>query len=101
MKVSLKLSHQRLGHTFKRSILAGDTENVWQEIELRVDPDPFFKSCQIFTINKKYIPKTPLNPKTPFKWLFVDIISSISSKILTKETNFDHFFLIVDSYSKI
>ena len=40
-KVSLELFHQRLGHIFRRSKMAGDTENVWQDIDLRVYPDPF------------------------------------------------------------
>ena len=31
----------------------------------------------------------------------MDIILSISSKSLTKDTNFDHYLLIVDAYSKI
>ena len=40
-KISLGLLHQRLGHRSKISILDGDTANIWQDIELRVDPDPF------------------------------------------------------------
>ena len=36
--VSLEFLHQRLGHRFTRSLLAGDTENVWQDIDIRVDP---------------------------------------------------------------
>ena len=39
-KVSLELLHQIFGHISTRSLLAGDTANVWQDIELRVDPDP-------------------------------------------------------------
>ena len=33
--------------------MAGDTYNVWKDIELRIDPDPFFTSCQISSMNKK------------------------------------------------
>ena len=40
-KVSLELFDQRLGHRSTRSLLDGDAENVWQDIEIRVDPDPF------------------------------------------------------------
>ena len=36
-KVSLELLHQRLGNRPTRSLLAGYTANVWQEIEPRVD----------------------------------------------------------------
>ena len=89
-KVSLELFHQILGLISKRLLLAGDTANVWQDIELRVDPDPFCKSCQIFTINKKPRSNTPLKSKTPFKWVFVDIIPYTSSTSLTKDTNFSN-----------
>ena len=40
-KIALELLHQRLGHIFTRSLLAGDVANVWEDIELRVVPDPF------------------------------------------------------------
>ena len=65
------------------------TASVWQDIEIRVDTDPFYTSCQISTINKNSGSNTPLNPKTPFKWFFMDIIPATSSKSLTKDTTFD------------
>ena len=40
-KISLELLHQILGHRFTRSLLAGDTANVWEDVELKIDPDPF------------------------------------------------------------
>ena len=66
-----------------------------------VDPDPFFISCQISTIHKKVISKAPLKFKTPFKWMFMNIIPATSSKSLTKETIFSNYLLIVNSYSNI
>ena len=100
-KVSLKLLHHRLGHISTRSLLDGYTANVWKYFELRVYPEPFCTSCQISTINKKAISKTPLKPKTPLKWVFMDIIPVTSYKSLTKDTNFSNFLLIVDVYSNI
>ena len=44
-KIALELLHQRLGHRSTRSLLAGDTANVWEDVELRIDPDPFCTSC--------------------------------------------------------
>ena len=44
-KIALELLHQRLGHRSTRSLLAGDTANVWEDIELRIDPVPFCTSC--------------------------------------------------------
>ena len=40
-KISLELLHQRLGHRPTRLLLSGDTANVWEDVELRIDLDPF------------------------------------------------------------
>ena len=68
-KIALEFLHQRLGHRSTISLLAGDTANVWEDVELRIYPDPFCTSCQISSINKKARSKIPLNPKAPFKWV--------------------------------
>ena len=68
-KIALDLLHQRLGHRSTRSLLAGDTENVWEYVDLRIDPDPFCTSCQISSIYKKARSKIPLKPKASFKWI--------------------------------
>ena len=78
-----------------------DTANVWIDIELRIYLDPFFKSCQISSMNKKARSKNPLKPKAPFKWGFMDIIPSTAPKSLTSDTTFYNYILIVDAYSKI
>ena len=52
-------------------------------------------------MNKKARSKIPLNPKAPFKWFFMDIVSSTSSKFFTSNTSFSNYLLIVDAYSKI
>ena len=75
-KIALELLHHRLGHRSTIALLAGDNVNFWEDIELRIDPDPFFTSCQIFSMNKKARSKNPLKPKSPFKWVFMDIIQS-------------------------
>ena len=75
-KIALELPHQRLGHRSTRSLLAEDTENVWEDVELRIDPDPFGTSCQISSMNKKARSNITLKPKAPFKLVFMDIISS-------------------------
>ena len=96
-KIVLELLHQRLGHRSTKSLLSGDTANVWEDVELRIDPDPFCKSCQIYSMNKKARSKIPLNPKATFKWVFMDIILSTSPKSLTNDTTFSNYFLIVDA----
>ena len=66
-KIALELIHQRLGHRSTRSLLAGDTANVREDVELRIDPDPFCTSCQTSSMNKKARSKIACNPKSPFK----------------------------------
>ena len=45
--------------------------------------------------------KNPLKPKSPLRWVFIDIIPSTTPKCLTSENNFSNYILIVDAYSKI
>ena len=52
-KIALELLHQRLGHISTRKFLAGDADNVWEDIELRIYPDPFCTLCQISSMNKR------------------------------------------------
>ena len=52
-------------------------------------------------MNKKTRSKTPLKPKAPFKWVFMDIIPSTASKSLTSDTTFYNYILIVDAFFKI
>ena len=44
-KIALEFLHQILGHISTRSLLNGDTSNVWEDVELRIDPDLFCTSC--------------------------------------------------------
>ena len=71
-EIALELMHQRLGHRSTRSLIAGDTVNVWEDAELKIDPDPFFTSCKISSMNKKARSKLPLKPKhlsSGFLWI--------------------------------
>ena len=82
-KVALELLYHILGHISTRSFMAGDTENVWKNIELRIYPYPFWTPCHISSMNKKAISKNPLNPKAHFKLVFIDIIPATEPKRLT------------------
>ena len=93
--------HQRLGNRSTRSLMPGDTDNVWEDSELKIDADPFCTSSKISSMNKKARSKLPLKPKAPFKWVFMDIIPSTAPKSLTNDTNFQNYLLIFDAYSKI
>ena len=39
-------------------------------------------------MNKKARSKIPLKPKSPFKWVYMDIIPSTAQKSLTSDTTF-------------
>ena len=52
-------------------------------------------------MNKKARSKVPLKPKSPFKWVSMDVIPSTSQKSFTNDTNIKNYLLIVDAYSKI
>ena len=66
-KIALESLHQILGHISNRLLLYGYTENIWEDVELRIYPDHFCTSYQISSINKKGRSKIPLKPKAPFK----------------------------------
>ena len=68
-KIALELMHHRLGQRSTRSLIAGDTDNALENVELRIYPDPFCTSCKIYTMNKKDRSKIPLKLKAPFKWV--------------------------------
>ena len=93
--------YQKLGHRSTRSLLAREADNVREDIDIKIYRDPFCTSCQISSMNKKARSKIPLNPKAPFRWVFMDTVTSTATKILTSDTNFSNYILIVDAYSKI
>ena len=93
-KIALELLHEILGHRSTRSFLSGNNSNFWEDIELRIDPDPFCTSCQISYMNKKARSKNPLKPKAPIKWVLMGIIPSTAPEILTSETTFSNYLLI-------
>ena len=70
--IALELLHQILGQRSTRSLLAGDTDNLWEDAELRIYPDPFFTPCQIYSMNKKARSKfhsSQRHPSSGFLWI--------------------------------
>ena len=51
-------------------------------------------------MNKKGRSKNPLNLKSPFKWVFMDMITSTVPKPLISDTIFSFYLLIFDTNSK-
>ena len=74
-----------------------DTANFWKGIEPRINPDPFFTSCQISSMNKKDRYKNPLKPKAPFKWVFMDIFPATAPKRFTIDTTYSNYLLPLDA----
>ena len=52
-KFSLELMHHRLGHRSTRSLISGDTANVWEDAKLQIDADPFLNLLQNFLNQQK------------------------------------------------
>ena len=100
-KIALELLHQILGHRYTRSLLAGDTSSMWEGVELRIYSDHFCTSFQISSMKKKARSNISLKPKSPFRWVFMDIVPSTAPKSLTSDAIFSNYLLIFDSYSKI
>ena len=98
-KTSLELLHQRLGHRSTRSFLYRNTANVWEDIELRIYLDYFCITFQMSSTNKKEGSKNQLKPKSPFKWVFSEIIPSAAPKSLTSDKTFSNYLLIIYAYS--
>ena len=78
--------------------MADDTANVWEDIELTIDPYPLCTSCQISSMNKKARSKNLLNPKVPFNWFLLDIIPSTAPKSLTSDTTFLTIFYLLNKF---
>ena len=93
--------HQRLGNRLTISLLGRDTDNIWEDIELRIYTDPFCTPCKTSSMNKKARYEIPLKRKSPFKWFCMDIIPSTAAKTFTSDTTFSNYLLIVDTYFKI
>ena len=85
-KIALELLHQRLGHRYTRSLLAWYTANGWEDLELKIDSDPFCTSYQVSSMNKKARSEITLKTKAPFKWVLIDIVPSTAPKSLTIDT---------------
>ena len=52
-KIALELLHQILGHRSTRSLLAADTANVWDDVDLIKDPGSFLHIMSNFFSEKK------------------------------------------------
>ena len=63
--------------------MSGDTANVWQDMEPRMDPDSFCTLCQISSIKKGYIQEY-IETKRTFQMGFMDIISETAPKRFDK-----------------
>ena len=51
-------------------------------------------------MNKNARSKSPLKPKAPFRWDFIDNIPATAPESLTSENTFSNCILIVDEHSK-
>ena len=81
--------------------MAGYSANVWEDIELRIDLDPFCTLYLISSMNEKARSENQLKPKLPFKFFLPDIFPSIAPNVLASETTFSNDLLIFGVHFKI
>ena len=71
-RIALELLHQILGHRSTRSLLPGDTANVCEYVELRIDPDTLCTSYQISQMKKTMglkLHSSQRHPSSGFLWI--------------------------------
>ena len=86
-KITLELLHQRLGQRSTISLMDGDTEMFWKDVELGIDSDSFCTSCQISSMKKRLGLKS-IKSNGTFQVGFYGYYSSSSTKFLTSDTTF-------------
>ena len=97
----MKLFHERLGHSFTRSLLAGDTAifgGILRSGYILNHSAHYVRSPQWIRIldqRQQWIPRLLSNGRS---WKAYQLHLP---KVLTKYTTFDHYLLIVDAYFKI
>ena len=77
--------------------MSGDTANVWQDMEPRMDPDSFCTLCQISSIKKGYIQEY-IETKRTFQMGLWILFQKQHQKGLTSETTLSNHLLIVGAY---
>ena len=87
-KFALELLNNRLGNRSTRSLMEGDNVIFCQDIEPRIDQDPFCTSCETSSTNRKARSKNPLKPKAHFKWFLWIFFSNNTIKF----DNWNYFF---------
>ena len=93
--------HHILGHRSTRSLMNEDTANLWNDIEPRIYPDPFFTSCQLSSMNKKGWIQKYIETKGTFQVGFIYIIPATAPRSFRSETTFSNYIGIVGAYSKV
>ena len=67
--------------------MTGDTANIWEDIELRIDLDHFCTSCQISSMNKKDRSKSQLKQIGTLQVFFIYILPLTAPKKIEKRHN--------------
>jgi hypothetical protein len=99
--VHLQLMHHRLGHRSIELLLLGNSDNIWNDVTVKKDPETVCKTCQITLARRAARNRIhPDNyPTTPGTMVMVDIISNPFDFGLTIKSNFRYFILFVDVFS--
>eukprot|EP00957_Ditylum_brightwellii_P067968 5160447-Ditylum_brightwellii.AAC.1 len=90
-----------MGHRSFRPLMAGSLHQVWSDYKLAPKTNEFYEGCKIATsrsATRQHI-GTPA-PKTPFKFMYGDIIHSPIKQGLSISSKFPCSLLLVCAYTK-
>ena len=99
--MSLDLMHRRLGHRAAKSLLMADEQNLYSDIKIMPDHDPFCTACKIGTIqsaNKGH--EVDMEDVEPGQHLFLDIQPNVVRQSLVRKNYSPNYLTVVDRKSR-
>jgi hypothetical protein len=100
-KVHLELMHHRLGHAAMKTLIAADSNDLYQDTKIEFEPTGPCLDCHVATIRTSNRGKKPVGESTiPGQVWFINLIENLSRIGLTSKTYFPYYMNLVDSCSR-
>ena len=101
--ISLQLMHKRLGHRATKSILLAENANLYSDIKIIPDQDPFCTTCKLSTIRAQ--DRGPVaearHDTKPGQILYLDAQPNMAKQALTKRDYYHDYLNVVDAKSRL
>ena len=101
--VSLQLMHKYLGHRATKSILLAENADLYSDVKIIPDQDPFGTTCKLSTIraqNRGPVAEERHNAK-PGQILYLDVQPNMAKQALTKRDYYHDYLNVVDTNSHL